>query len=195
MLWRRLRRGAPPRARIRRLVIVGFDGQDPALTDRFMAAGHLPNFKTLKETGAYRRLETTFPSVSPVAWSSFSTGTQPGRHNIFDFIDRDRRTYLPVLTGAYVGRVTKYFKIGRYRIPRERPELRLLRKSRPFWVVLGEHRIWSTILRVPITFPPDRFYGAPVRRAIRRGRHASRRGPQRRSHRDVGGRAGEPVRG
>ncbi len=162
MLWRRLRRGAPPRARIRRLVIVGFDGQDPALTDRFMGAGHLPNFKALKETGAYRRLETTFPSVSPVAWSSFSTGTQPGRHNIFDFIDRDRRTYLPVLTGAYVGRVTKYFKIGRYRIPRERPELRLLRKSRPFWVVLGEHRIWSTILRVPITFPPDRFYGAEL---------------------------------
>ena len=162
MLWRRLRGGAPPRARIRRLVIVGLDGQDPALTDRFMADGHLPNFKALKETGAYRRLQTTFPSVSPVAWSSFSTGTQPGRHNIFDFIDRDRRTYLPVLTGAHVGRVTKYFKIGRYRIPRERPELRLLRKSRPFWVVLGEHRIWSTILRVPITFPPDRFYGAEL---------------------------------
>ena len=162
MLWRRLRGGAPPRARIRRLVIVGFDGQDPALTDRFMADGHLPNFKALKKTGAYRRLQTTFPSVSPVAWSSFSTGTQPGRHNIFDFIDRDRRTYLPVLTGAYVGHVTKYFKIGRYRIPRERPELRLLRKSRPFWVVLGEHRIWSTILRVPITFPPDRFYGAEL---------------------------------
>ena len=162
MLWRRFRGGAPPRSRIRRLVIVGFDGQDPALTDRFMADGHLPNFQKLKEAGAYRRLQTTFPSVSPVAWSSFSTGTQPGRHNIFDFIDRDRRTYLPVLTGAHVGRVTKYFRLGRYRIPRERPEIRLMRKSKPFWVVLGEHRIWSTILRVPITFPPDRFYGAEL---------------------------------
>lgn len=162
MLWRRFRGGAPPRGRIRRLVIVGFDGQDPVLTDRFMADGHLPNFRKLKEAGAYRRLQTTFPSVSPVAWSSFSTGTQPGRHNIFDFIDRDRRTYLPVLTGAHVGRVTKYFRLGRYRIPRERPEIRLMRKSKPFWVVLGEHRIWSTILRVPITFPPDRFYGAEL---------------------------------
>ena len=53
-------------------------------------------------------------------------------------------------------------QLGRYRIPLERPELRLLRKSKPFWVVLGEHRIWSTILRVPITFPPDRFYGAEL---------------------------------
>ncbi len=162
MLWRRLRKGKPPRPLIRRLVIVGLDGQDPALTDRFMEQGLLPNFKKLAEAGCYRRLRTTFPSVSPVAWSSFSTGTQPGRHNIFDFLDRDRRTYLPVLSSAHLGRIERFITLGRYRIPRGRPELRLLRKSKPFWVVLGEHRIWSTILRVPITFPPDRFYGAEL---------------------------------
>jgi predicted AlkP superfamily phosphohydrolase/phosphomutase len=162
MLWRRLRSGKPPRSSIRRLVIVGLDGQDPALTDRFMAEGLLPNFKKLADAGCYRRLQTTFPAVSPVAWSSFSTGTQPGRHNIFDFLDRDRRTYLPVLSSAHLGSVKRFIRLGRFRIPRERPELRLLRKSKPFWVVLGEHRIWSTILRVPITFPPDRFYGAQL---------------------------------
>lgn len=162
MLWRRLRGGRPPRPLIGRLVIVGLDGQDPVLTDRFMAQGLLPNFKKLANAGCYRRLKTTFPSVSPVAWSSFSTGTQPGRHNIFDFLDRDRRTYLPVLSSVHLGRVERYFNLGRYRIPRGRPELRLLRKSKPFWVVLGEHRIWSTILRVPVTFPPDRFYGAEL---------------------------------
>ena len=162
MLWRRLRSGKPPRALIRRLVIVGLDGQDPALTDRFMEQGLLPNFKKLAERGCYRRLRTTFPSVSPVAWSSFSTGTQPGRHNIFDFLDRDRRTYLPVLSSAFLGRIERFITFGRYRIPRGRPELRLLRKSKPFWAVLGEHRIWSTILRVPVTFPPDRFYGAEL---------------------------------
>ena len=202
MLWRRLRGGTPPRASIRRLVIVGLDGQDPTLTDRFMAQGLLPNFKKLAKAGCYRRLKTTFPSVSPVAWSSFSTGTQPGRHNIFDFLDRDRRTYLPVLSSAYLGSVKRFFTLGRYRIPLEKPELRLLRKSKPFWVVLGEHRIWSTILRVPITFPPDRFYGAELsamsvpdllgtqgtfllfttrsgRRALQGGRHASRPSPSR----------------
>src|SRR4051812_44372312 len=106
MAWRRLRYGPAPRARIRRLVIIGLDGQDPGLTDRFMAEGVLPNFKKLAEQGSYRRLTTTFPSVSPVAWSSFSTGTQPGRHNIFDFLDRDRRTYLPILSSAHIGTVT-----------------------------------------------------------------------------------------
>ena len=162
LVWRRLRYGRPPPARVRRVIILGLDGQDPVLTDRFMAEGLLPNFRKLAESGAYRRLATTFPSVSPVAWSSFSTGTQPGRHNIFDFLDRDRRTYLPLLSSARLGRVERFFRIGPYRIPRGTPELRLLRKSKPFWTILGEHRIWSTILRVPITFPPDRFYGAEL---------------------------------
>jgi hypothetical protein len=56
----------------------------------------------------------------------------------------------------------RFLKIGRYRIPLQRPELRLLRRSKPFWTILGEHRIWSTVLRVPITFPPDNFYGAEL---------------------------------
>lgn len=161
-LWRILTRRKPPRALIERLIVVGLDGQDPVLTDRFMAEGLLPNFQKLAGSGCYKRLRTTFPSVSPVAWSSFSTGTHPARHNIFDFLDRDRRTYLPMLSSTRIGRVERFLKLGRYRIPLQKPELRLLRRSKPFWTILGEHRIWSTVLRVPITFPPDRFYGAEL---------------------------------
>src|SRR5439155_674061 len=97
-LVRSIRGPTMPRSPISRLIIVGFDGQDPTLTDRYMKEGLLPNFSRLASEGSYRRLKTTFPSVSPVAWSSFSTGTQPARHNIFDFLDRDRRTYLPLLS-------------------------------------------------------------------------------------------------
>jgi len=160
--WRMVRRQKPPHALIRRLIIVGLDGQDPTLTDRFMNEGVLPNFSRLARMGSYRRLKTTCPSVSPVAWASFSTGVHPARHNIFDFLDRDRRTYLPLLSSARIGSVKRFLKVGKYLIPRHRPELRLLRKSEPFWAILGEHRIWSTVLRVPITFPPDHFYGAAL---------------------------------
>ena len=97
-----------------------------------------------------------------MAWSSFSTGTHPARHNIFDFLDRDRRTYLPLLSSTRIGKVERFLKLGKYLIPRERPALTNLRRSKPFWTILGERRIWSTILRVPITFPPDRFYGAEL---------------------------------
>ncbi len=161
-LWRAITLPARPKAAISRLIVLGLDGQDPKLTDQFLREGILPNFSALAAQGSYRRLKTTFPAVSPVAWSSFSTGSHPARHNIFDFLDRDRRTYLPLLSSARIGKVDRFLRIGRYRLPLRRPELRLLRKSKPFWTILGEHRIWSTVLRVPITFPPDRFYGAEL---------------------------------
>ena len=160
MVWNRLRRRRRSKAHARRLVILGFDGQDPVLTDQYLRAGKLPNLQSLANRGAYSRLRTTTPPISPVAWSSFSTGTNPARHNIFDFINRDTRTYLPLPSSTDVGRPARQWSIGRFRIPLGRPDIRLLRRSKPFWSVLGEYGIWSTILRVPISFPPDRFHGA-----------------------------------
>ncbi|MDP6373038.1 MAG: alkaline phosphatase family protein [Vicinamibacterales bacterium] len=162
MAWRAITRTTRPKAVIKRLIVIGLDGQEPTLTDRYMKEGKLPNFSKLAEMGSYTRLATTYPSVSPVAWSSFSTGTNPGRHNIFDFLDRDRRTYLPMLSSTHIGKLERFLKLGKYRIPLKAPVIRLLRKSKPFWSILGEHDIWSTILRVPITFPPDRFRGAQL---------------------------------
>jgi predicted AlkP superfamily phosphohydrolase/phosphomutase len=161
-LLRLILRKSRPKPWIERLIVVGFDGQDPKITERLMKEGKLPNFKRLSEKGCYSPLRTTYPSISPVAWSSFSTGTNPARHNIFDFLDRDRRTYLPVLSSTHIGGLEKFLKIGRYRVPLRKPEVRLLRKSKPFWSILGEYNIWSSIIRVPITFPPDRFYGAQL---------------------------------
>lgn len=162
MLWRAIRAPKTDKPLIRRLIVVGLDGQDPRLTDRFLEEGKLPNFQKLMDQGCYKRLQTTYPSISPVAWSSFSTGTHPAKHNIYDFLDRDRRTYLPLLSSTKIGEVEKFLKIGKYRFPLHKPELRLLRKSVPFWKILGQHHIWSSVLRVPITFPPDRFYGAQL---------------------------------
>ncbi|MEO8500554.1 MAG: alkaline phosphatase family protein [Vicinamibacteria bacterium] len=160
--WRLFKSRGGEKPWVRRMIVVGFDGQDPRITERLMKEGKLPNFARLKEMGCYTPLGTTYPAISPVAWSSFSTGTQPAKHNMFDFLDRDRRTYLPILASTRIGSVERFWKIGKYRIPRDRPELTLLRKSRPFWSILGDKYIWSTVLRVPITFPPERFYGAQL---------------------------------
>ncbi len=162
MAWRMIRRRTRSKPLIKRLIVVGFDGQEPRITERLMAEGRLPNFSALAESGGYSRLRSTFPSITPVAWSSFTTGTNPGKHNIFDFLDRDPRTYLPRLSSTEIGSVTRVLKLGRLRIPLAKPSIRLLRKSKPFWTILGEHNIWSTIIRVPITFPPDEFYGAQL---------------------------------
>jgi len=162
MAWRAVRRRTKSKPLVKRLIVVGFDGQEPTITERMMAEGKLPNMQKLSDLGGYSRLRSTFPSITPVAWSSFTTGTNPGKHNIFDFLDRDPRTYLPRLSSTEIGSVEKTLKLGKLRIPLAKPAIRLLRKSKPFWTVLGEHNIWSTIIRVPITFPPDTFYGAQL---------------------------------
>ncbi len=128
---------------VRRAIFLGFDGLDPRITERLLDAGRLPNFAKLRATGSYSRLRTTFPALSPVAWSTFATGVNPGRHNIFDFLSRDLRTYVPELSSA---RVTK-------------KSVELRRRSEPFWKILGRNGVTSTILRVPITFPPEEFNG------------------------------------
>jgi predicted AlkP superfamily phosphohydrolase/phosphomutase len=161
-LYRAIRHRRQAKPLVKRFIVVGLDGQDPGLTDRFLEQGLLPNFAKLKEQGTYSRLLTTYPSISPVAWSSFATGTQPGKHNIFDFLDRDIHTYLPIISSTKIGEVEKFLKVGKWRFPLEKPEITLLRKSKPFWTILGEANIWSTVLRVPITFPPDKFYGAQL---------------------------------
>ena len=161
-LWRAVTGRGRTRPAIRRLVIVGFDGQDPGLTDRFMSEGRLPNFAALAARGAYRRLRTTFPPICPVAWSSFSTGCEPSHHSIFDSVEPDRQTDLPARTATPARTAPRFLRVGGYRIPLSRPRWPRLRQSKPFWSILGEHRIWSTILRVPMSFPPDRFYGAQL---------------------------------
>jgi predicted AlkP superfamily phosphohydrolase/phosphomutase len=158
--WRALRRGRAFRhASVKKIIFLGLDGLDPRLTERFMREGKLPNLAKLVSTGGYKRLRTTFPSLSPVAWSTFATGVNPAKHNIFDFLDRDLRSYLPQLSSARVGAPTRVLKLGKLRIPLSRPSLEFRRKSRPFWAILGENGIPSTVLRIPISFPPQKFNG------------------------------------
>jgi predicted AlkP superfamily phosphohydrolase/phosphomutase len=159
-LWRIVRgSGRPKEARVRRAIILGLDGLDPNLLEKYLAEGKLPNFAKLKEQGSYSRLGTTLPALSPVAWSTFQTGVNPGAHNIFDFLSRDKRFCLPELSAVRTETVRKEIKIGPFRIPRTRAEIRLMRRSQPFWKLLGARNIMANIIRVPISYPPEKFNG------------------------------------
>jgi predicted AlkP superfamily phosphohydrolase/phosphomutase len=160
-LLRRLVRGkkALKNSRVDQVVIVGLDGMAPELAERYMAEGKLPNLAKLKADGFYGRLRTTTPAISPVAWSSFMTGSEPSKHNIFDFLSRDPKTYLPDLSSARIGKPKRTLSLGKYRVPLSKPVIQGLRRSVPFWKVLGENGVLSTVLRVPITFPPEKFKG------------------------------------
>jgi predicted AlkP superfamily phosphohydrolase/phosphomutase len=159
-LWSLARRRQGYRkARIKRLIFLGLDGLDPRLTERYMSEGRLPNLSRLKEQGGYRRLRTTFPALSPVAWSTFATGVSPAKHNIFDFLNRSLASYLPELAASRVRPAGRSWRIGKWTIPIGRPSVEFRRRSTSFWKILGERSIGSTIIRVPITFPPEQFAG------------------------------------
>jgi hypothetical protein len=138
-----LRRRKP---KIRKLIFLGFDGLDPRLTEQFMAEGKLPNFARLAAQGSFHRLRTTFPALSPVAWSTFATGVNPARHNIFDFLNRDLRSYLPELSSSRVIGPRRFWKLGRYRITLDRPTAELHGAARAHHIPPGEVQ-WQAALR------------------------------------------------
>ncbi len=159
-LWYLLRpRRVNYRHGFRKVVVLGLDGLEPKIVRRLMQQGRLPNFAALARNGHFSELRTVAPAITPAAWSSFMTGNDPSRHNIFDFITRDPATYLPRLSSSDVLPPRRILKVGRWRIPISRPRVRMLRKGVPFWHVLGRHRLEVTVLRMPITFPPERFRG------------------------------------
>jgi len=127
----------------KKVIILGFDGLSPRIIEPMMEEGELPNFSRLKEQGSYRHLSTTNPSQSPVAWSGFATGQNPGKNGVFDFIVRDPGTY---------GLNLSLSKI-------EKGKAERVIKSKCFWNYTSEARIPTIIITCPVTFPPDKVYG------------------------------------
>lgn len=166
LLWpftfaiRTIRVGNPYKnASAKRVIVVGLDGMDPGLATKFIREGRMPNLAKLAESGVFRPLDTSHPSMSPVAWSTFATGVDPSRHGIYDFLTRDPCTYAPMLSSTDIGQAKKVLNIGKYVVPLEKPRIKLLQKSQAFWKLLGDKHIFSIIQRVPITFPPVPFRG------------------------------------
>jgi predicted AlkP superfamily phosphohydrolase/phosphomutase len=142
---------APPQKFKQKMVILGFDGMDPRLVEKWMAEGKLPNFKKLAEEGGFYRLGTSTSPESPTSWASFAIGGNAGKHNIYDFLVRDFKTYIPDL--GMVKREMPNFLFNY--IPTGKPKLTSLRGGTSFWVTAGEAGVRSAIMTVPVTFPPE----------------------------------------
>jgi len=142
---------APKKEYPQKIIILGFDGMDPDLTERWLAEGRLPNLAKLVDQGGFYRLETSHSPESPTSWASFATGSNAGKHNIFDFLVRDPKTYMPDL--GIVRKVPPEFLFNY--LPIKKPEITSIRGGTSFWVSAGQQGVRSSLLTVPITFPPE----------------------------------------
>jgi predicted AlkP superfamily phosphohydrolase/phosphomutase len=138
----------------RKVLILAVDGLDPRLLEEFVQAGVLPHFERLISEGDFKPLQTTMPPLSPVAWSTFITGMDPGGHGIFDFIHRDPVTMIPYLSMAQAGESAGSLNLGSWVIPLGGSSMELLRKGTAFWEILEEQGIPTTVFRMPANFPP-----------------------------------------
>ncbi|MGE5612536.1 MAG: alkaline phosphatase family protein [Bacillota bacterium] len=141
-----------------RVIVLGIDGMDYHLTQQWLDTNHLPNISRLKSQGSSLRLLSTTPPLSPVAWSTFATGLNPGRHGIYDFLRRDPAQVGPTLLPADA--VTQLLPTRRpFPIPGTpyawppRTEYRLLRTGPTLWEILEKSGVKSTVYKIPANFP------------------------------------------
>jgi len=137
-----------------KVLCIGFDGMDRELLEQFRAKGLMPNFDKLIAAGDYKLLGTAIPPQSPVAWSNFITGMNPGGHGIFDFIHRNPDTMLPYLSAAQAMAPQRWWKVGGWKLPRDGGDVLNLRQGTAFWEPMAEAGVDVTIFKVPANFPP-----------------------------------------
>jgi predicted AlkP superfamily phosphohydrolase/phosphomutase len=139
-----------------RILCLGLDGADHELVRDLVAQGRLPTIARLARDGAFGRLRSTIPAVTPTAWSSFLTGLNPAGHGIFNFTTNANRATQRVENAASRG-------------------------GAPFWRALGEAGIRSAFVGIPFTYPPEPIagvlvtgYGGPFRPTVLPGSAAER---------------------
>lgn len=144
--------------------MIGFDGMDPVLCEAMMQAGRLPTLAKLANAGGYRRLGSSIPPQSPVAWANFINGAGPGSHGIFDFIQRrpdDMSEPYMSVSDTPVG--SGGWNMGDYRLyldfwpfNHRPPKTRLLRQGTPMWDYLERGAIDSVFYFLPSNYPPSK---------------------------------------
>lgn len=121
-----------------RVLLIGLDGAEPSLVERWMDEGRLPHLSALRERGTYLPLESTMPPATFPAWTTCVTGVNPGRHGIIDFTQ--------MIPGQYALRFLNASD----------------RKAPAIWNVLSSAGKRVAVIGVPATYPPESVNGVMV---------------------------------
>ena len=135
--------------------VLGIDGMDPEILQRLMSEGKMPEFSKLATQGSFQPLGTSTPPQSPVAWSTFVTGLDPGGHGVYDFVHRDPKTYMPISSATPPpGDPGSAFELFGYYLPLKSNAPVNNRSGTPFWDSLHAAGVDVEAYRVPGNYPP-----------------------------------------
>jgi predicted AlkP superfamily phosphohydrolase/phosphomutase len=121
-----------------RVLVIGLDGATFDIIKPLVSEGRLPNLRRLLDQGSHGILRSTYPPITPSAWTSFATGKNPGSHGLFDFqqVEPDTYTFVPVRANQH--------------------------GQRTLWRILSDAGRRSVVLDVPFTYPPEAIQGCMI---------------------------------
>jgi predicted AlkP superfamily phosphohydrolase/phosphomutase len=138
----------------KRVVVFGVDGLDPEMLQERIDRGIMPNFARLQGQGAtLQSLQTSWPPQSPVAWSNFISGVNPGKHGLYDFIHVNRDNYSIESSMVETDDVGMSLSLFGYDLPLTGGESRSTRRFPAFWEVMSEEGIPVYVHRMPAAYP------------------------------------------
>ncbi len=114
----------------KKLVVIGLDGTPYTFVQRMLREGRMPNLARIVQEAGFARMNSVYPTVSSVAWSSYMTGVNPARHGIYGFVERKPGSYDIVLPNGQ------------------------MMKAKTLWEMLSEAGKRVIVINVPVTFPP-----------------------------------------
>ncbi len=123
---------------MKRVLVIGLDGATWDVLNPLMRDGKMPHLKNLLDRSAKGVLMSSIPPVTAAAWTCFSTGKNPGKHGLVDFI---------------------YFPEHGYRVTIANSTTR---EAATIWNLLGDRDLRVGVVSVPMTYPPEKVNGVMV---------------------------------
>jgi predicted AlkP superfamily phosphohydrolase/phosphomutase len=118
-----------------RTLLIGWDAVNWEYLNPLLIKGNLPTLQKLIQEGVRGELRSTIPAITPVAWSTITTGKNPGKHGVFDWTWRKPGTWqFSPFTGAQ--------RIGK-----------------PWWKYLNENGLRVGLVNIPLSYPPSPIDG------------------------------------
>ncbi len=120
---------------MKQLFVLSIDGLPFSFLKDLMEAKELRNLAAVATESTFSQMDSVHPCVSSAAWTSFSTGKQPGKHGLFGFVERDELSYevtVPLATTV---------------------------RSKNIWQELSDRGLRVFGMNVPVTYPPMEVNG------------------------------------
>jgi predicted AlkP superfamily phosphohydrolase/phosphomutase len=157
---RRVTLTSPPPRDSAHVTMLLLDGASLEYVWPQVAAGRLPNFGRVLDTGASMDLATIRPTQPDPVWAAVATGMFPAKNGV-----RSAASYFAPGDDRPIDLLPDHcfsHTLVRLGVVRDRPNSAAAWRARPLWTILGDYGLSAGIVRWPLTYPAQPITGFMV---------------------------------